>query len=165
MNRIALITVLVWSAITICTSCNKTNNEKSHCPCSEIELNGGNLWEIKWENAEDNFVGIENISFDNYPKVDGSTSANILNTMVACKLLGVSYMWMTLVQEWSLQPACMEIPEEFGRVKNRTYPFIAEVHVAIRSDLDPNSMAYKLYEWLQSENAKYTIAECGFLPK
>jgi phosphate transport system substrate-binding protein len=37
--------------------------------------------------------------------------------------------------------------------------------VAIRSDLDRNSMAYKLYEWLKSENAKYTIKECGFLPK
>ena len=50
-------------------------------------------------------------------------------------------------------------------VKNRTYPFIAEVHVAIRSDLDHHSMAYKLYEWLQSENAKSTIVECGFIPK
>ena len=50
-------------------------------------------------------------------------------------------------------------------VKNRTYPFIAEVHVAIRSDLDRHSMAYKLYEWLQSENAISTIKECGFIPK
>ena len=50
-------------------------------------------------------------------------------------------------------------------VKNGTYPFISKVHVAIRSDLDRNSKAYKLYEWLQSENVKYTITECGFLPK
>jgi len=50
-------------------------------------------------------------------------------------------------------------------VTNRTYPFISEVHVAIRSDLDRNSMAYKLYEWLQSEDAKLTITECGFIPK
>ena len=50
-------------------------------------------------------------------------------------------------------------------VKNRTYPFISEVHVAIRSDLDRNSMAYKLYEWLQSKNAKSAIEECGFIPK
>jgi phosphate transport system substrate-binding protein len=49
-------------------------------------------------------------------------------------------------------------------VKNRTYPFIAEVHVAIRSDLDPHSMAYRLYEWLQSESAKSVISECGFIP-
>jgi len=48
-------------------------------------------------------------------------------------------------------------------VKNTTYPFISKVHVAIRSDLDRNSMAYKLYEWLQSEDAKSTILECGFI--
>ncbi|MDR3047524.1 MAG: substrate-binding domain-containing protein, partial [Bacteroidales bacterium] len=49
-------------------------------------------------------------------------------------------------------------------VKNRTYPFIAEVHVAIRSNLNHNSMAYKLYKWLQSESAKPVISECGFIP-
>ena len=50
-------------------------------------------------------------------------------------------------------------------IKDRTYPFIPEVHVAIRSDLNRNTMAYKLYEWLQSEDAKSTISECGFIPK
>ena len=54
-------------------------------------------------------------------------------------------------------------PDE-NTVKSKTYPFISEVHVAIRSDLDRNSMAYKLYEWLQSEDAKSTIIECGFIP-
>jgi ABC-type phosphate transport system, periplasmic component len=44
-------------------------------------------------------------------------------------------------------------------IQNRTYPFISEVYVAIRSDLDRSSMAYRLHEWLQSENAKSTIAE------
>ncbi len=50
-------------------------------------------------------------------------------------------------------------------VRSGTYPFVSQVHVAIRSDLDRGSMAYKLYEWLLSENAKWTIAECGFLPE
>jgi len=50
-------------------------------------------------------------------------------------------------------------------VKNSTYPFVSKVYVAIRSDLDPNSMAYKLYEWLQSEEAKSIILECGFIAK
>jgi phosphate transport system substrate-binding protein len=49
-------------------------------------------------------------------------------------------------------------------VKSRTYPFIAEVHVAIRSDLDHHSMAYKLYEWLQTEAATSAITESGFIP-
>lgn len=295
---------------------------------------------------EENFIGIENISFENYPKVDGSTSASILNRMVACKLLGVSYSWLEpgAVTEWTLHPVYEDIPESykdfflqriwsskthgafinlidgeaelilthrtispdeaahadsvgvslietpiamdafvfvvnrsnpvrsltvnqiqkiytgettnwsevggnnhsikvftrprnsgseevfrklvmgtlvpadfpasdiggmsqvFGEiihftdgicytfnnykklqarvpdsevpkiavngifpsdktVQNGTYPFISRVHVAIRSDLNPNSMAYKLYEWLQSDDAKATIKECGFLTK
>jgi len=50
-------------------------------------------------------------------------------------------------------------------IKKRTYPFISEVHIAIRSDLDHNSMAYKLYEWLQTENVNPILKECGFIPK
>ena len=55
-------------------------------------------------------------------------------------------------------------PDE-NTVKNSTYPFISKVYVSIRSDLEHNSMAYKLYEWLQTESAKSTIMECGFIPK
>jgi phosphate transport system substrate-binding protein len=295
---------------------------------------------------EETFVGIEDISFENYPKVDGSTSARVLNVMVACKLLDVPYMWLPpgVVSEWTLNPVLTELPEQYkdffwqqvkssqthgafmnlidgnadiilthrtispdeklhadsvevtlietpialdafvfvvnknnpiksltvnqvqkiytgeitnwsqvggnhasikvftrprnsgseevlrevvmeslepadfpesaiggmsqvfgeilnnvdgicytfnnykdlqaripdsevpkiaingifpdnNTVRNRLYPFISEVHVAIRSDLDHNTMAYRLYEWLQSENAKSTITECGFIPK
>jgi phosphate transport system substrate-binding protein len=295
---------------------------------------------------EETFVGIEDISFENYPKVDGSTSARVLNVMVACKLLDVPYVWLPpgAVTEWTLNPILTELPEQYkdffwqhvkssqthgafinlidgnadiilthrtispdekvhadsvevalietpialdafvfvvnknnpiksltvnqvqkiytgeitnwsqvggndasikvftrprnsgseevlrelvmdgldpsdfpesaiggmsqvfgdilnnvdgicytfnnykdlqarvpdsevpkiaingifpdkNTVKNRSYPFISEVHVAIRSDLDHNTMAYKLYEWLQSESAKSTIKECGFILK
>jgi phosphate transport system substrate-binding protein len=61
--------------------------------------------------------------------------------------------------------AINEIFPNKNTVKNRSYPFISEVHVAIRSNLDHNTMAYKLYEWLQSESAKSTITECGFILK
>lgn len=321
MNRLALIPVLIFFVIIICTGCDKGNDENEE------------------------FVGIENISFENYPKVDGSTSSSVLNMMVACKLLGTSYRWMEpgIMSEWTLHPVYDELPEQYrtffseriktsrtheafmnlidkeadvilthrtispdekahaesvgvtlietpialdafvfvvnkknpvktitveqiqkiymgeitnwsqiggntaemkvftrprnsgseeifrelvmanlepadfpesaiggmtqvfseiiehetgicytfnnykllqarvpdsevpkiaingifpdeNTVKKRTYPFISEVHVAIRSDLDRNSMAYKLYEWLLSENAKSTITECGFIP-
>ncbi len=50
-------------------------------------------------------------------------------------------------------------------VKKGTYPFIAEVHVAIRSDLDHNSMAYKMYQWLQTKGASAVISESGYIPK
>jgi phosphate transport system substrate-binding protein len=49
-------------------------------------------------------------------------------------------------------------------IKNRTYPFVSEVHVAIRADQDKNSMTYKLYEFLISDAAKPVIAESGYIP-
>jgi len=328
MSRIKLITVLVLSAAILCASCEK--------------------------NEPKEIAGIADISFENYPKVDGSTSARALNIMVACKLLGVRYSWEMLTgnpistpmyYEWVVTPKTEDIPKQykedffdkrvmtsqthgafmnlidgkvdiilthrtispdekayanskgvtlietpialdafvfivspnnavqsltvaqvqkiytgeithwsevggnsarinvytrprnsgseevfrtlvmnglepadfdavseiggmsqvFGEVragngicytfnnykdmivrvpdsevpkiaingifpdeqtvKNGTYPFISKVYVAIRSDLDRNSMAYKLHEWLQSESAKPTIAECGFILK
>jgi len=62
-----------------------------------------------WQNS------IEGINFENYPKVDGSTSASVLNTMVACKLLGVSYFWVApgIVSEWFLQPKYEDLPEQY----------------------------------------------------
>jgi len=52
-----------------------------------------------------------------------------------------------------------------GTIRNGTYPFITKLYIATRSDLDHNSMAYKLYEWLRSANAKPTLTECGFIPE
>jgi phosphate transport system substrate-binding protein len=49
-------------------------------------------------------------------------------------------------------------------VKNRTYPFVSEVRVAIRSDLDKNSMAYKLYMYIQTKEGKDIISESGYIP-
>ena len=323
MNKFVLLAVL--SAIIVCTSCDK-------------------------EEPKENFVGIEGISFENYPKVDGSTSARAVNIMIACKLLNVRYDWrgpLLGLGEWYLEPNLNDVPEKhkdffrlgeriktsqthgafmnlidgnadiilthrtispdekayadkhdvtlietsialdafvfivhnnnpvksltvneiqkiyteeitnwsevggnneniqvFTRPRNsgseevfrtlvmngiepsdfpassevmqmspvfteilanpnaicytfnnykdmivrvsdssvpkiainnifpdasavvsKTYPFISELRVAIRSDLDRNSMAYKLYEWLQSESAKSTTTECGFITK
>ena len=291
-------------------------------------------------------VDIENISFENYPKVDGSTSTSILNMMVACNLLGVNYRWLSpgIFTDWTLQPSYQDLPEQYkdffgqrvkssqthgafmnliegnadiilthrtisanekahadalgvtlietpialdafvfvvnkknpvksltvnqvqkiytgeitnwsqvggknaiikvftrprdsgseevlreivmeglepadfpesaiggmaqvfseifenenaicytfnnykdmqarvpdsevpkisinnifpdeGTIKNETFPFISKVHVAIRSDLDRNSMAFKLYELLQSDDTKPVLTACGFIPK
>lgn len=320
MNTNQLISVLALLVMILFTSCN---NEESN-----------------------NFIGIKDISFENYPKVDGSTSSSVLNMMAASKLLGIPYQWIPpgVVSEWTLQPVYDEIPEQyknffwqniksskthgafinlidgeadiilthrtisadekvhadsvgvtlietpiafdafvfivnksnpvksltvnqiqkiytgeitnwsevggkdasikvftrprnsgseevfrelvmvglvpadfiasaiggmaqvFGEIlynedaicytfntyknlqaripdsevpkiaingifpdektiKKGTYPFISKVHVAIRSNLEHNTMAFKLYEWMQSKEAKSIITECGFLPK
>lgn len=49
-------------------------------------------------------------------------------------------------------------------IADRTYPFTAEVYLIIRDDLDLSSMAYKIYEAMQSNLGKQIIAESGYVP-
>jgi len=49
-------------------------------------------------------------------------------------------------------------------IADRTYPFVADVYVSIRSDLSHDSMAYKIYEWLQTRAGKSAINESGYVP-
>jgi phosphate transport system substrate-binding protein len=56
------------------------------------------------------------------------------------------------------------ITPDSNSIKNRSYPFVADVYVSIRSDLDHNSMAYKLYEWLRTGSGKSVIRESGYVP-
>lgn len=49
-------------------------------------------------------------------------------------------------------------------IKNKTYPFVAPVYVMINNNLDKNSMAYKLYQWLQTADGKKVITESGYVP-
>ena len=49
-------------------------------------------------------------------------------------------------------------------LRSLKYPLTTDVYAVIRSDLDRNSMAYKLYELLQSEAGKALISESGYIP-
>ena len=49
-------------------------------------------------------------------------------------------------------------------LRNNKYPLTTYVFAVIRSDLDKNNMAYKLYELLQTEAGKSTIEESGYIP-
>jgi len=53
---------------------------------------------------------------------------------------------------------------EKNTIRNRKYPFTSEVYVIIRSDLNKSSMAYKLYELLQTTTGKRVISESGYIP-
>jgi phosphate transport system substrate-binding protein len=50
-------------------------------------------------------------------------------------------------------------------IKNQSYPHVAEVYVVIRNDLNKNSMAYELYQYLQTKEGKDIISESGYIPK
>ncbi|MDR2894676.1 MAG: InlB B-repeat-containing protein [Alistipes sp.] len=50
--------------------------------------------------------GIEGLTLDKYPRVDGATSTRALNYMIACKLLGIPYVWdfMSETNEMNVYP-------------------------------------------------------------
>ncbi|MDR1562733.1 MAG: substrate-binding domain-containing protein [Dysgonamonadaceae bacterium] len=50
-------------------------------------------------------------------------------------------------------------------IKTGAYPFVADVYASIRSDLAHNTMAYKIYEWLQTQSGQTVISESGYIPK
>jgi phosphate transport system substrate-binding protein len=49
-------------------------------------------------------------------------------------------------------------------IADRTYPFAAEVYMMIRSDLDKQSAAYRVYQFLQTPAGKEVIARSGYVP-
>jgi phosphate transport system substrate-binding protein len=57
-----------------------------------------------------------------------------------------------------------EIHPNKESIKDKSYPLVVEVYAIIRSNLDKSSMAYKLYELLQTENGKRVISESGYIP-
>jgi phosphate transport system substrate-binding protein len=56
------------------------------------------------------------------------------------------------------------ISPDKNTIKNQSYPYTTKVYAVIRSDLDKTSMAYKLYELLQTEAGKGVITESGYTP-
>ena len=48
-------------------------------------------------------------------------------------------------------------------ISRNSYPLVTEVYAVIRSDLSESSMAYKVYEWLQTEAGKGVISESGYV--
>ncbi len=61
---------------------------------------------------------IDNLTMDNYPKVDGSTSTEPLQVLIACRLFDVEYSWVYLSFAWkypyNLMPS-VDIKPEIGR--------------------------------------------------
>ncbi len=49
-------------------------------------------------------------------------------------------------------------------VRNNTYPYTAEVYAAVRSDIDRNSTAYELFEFLTTPEGQSIVNESGYVP-
>lgn len=49
-------------------------------------------------------------------------------------------------------------------IRNNTYPYTTEVYVAVRSDINRNSKAYELFEFLTTPAGQDIIYESGYVP-
>jgi len=82
MKKYALIGILALSAIILITTCvNEENKEKE----VEIEID---------DDIDPSLIIAEGFNFENFPKIDGSTSTEPLNIILVCKLLGIKYEWL-----------------------------------------------------------------------
>jgi phosphate transport system substrate-binding protein len=53
---------------------------------------------------------------------------------------------------------------EYNTLFNRTYPYTTEVYVVIRNDLDPESPAYMIRDWLLGIDGQNVVKESGYVP-
>lgn len=68
------------------------------------------------DKEDDILFEIDGLIVDNYPRVDGSSSTEPLNTLIACKLLGWRYEWRPLMTGngiWRLKPNGEDVPSNF----------------------------------------------------
>ncbi|MBN1799555.1 MAG: substrate-binding domain-containing protein [Spirochaetales bacterium] len=49
-------------------------------------------------------------------------------------------------------------------IRNRTYPLIRQLYIVVRSDMPQESAAYKIKEWLLSDQGQRLIEANGYLP-
>ena len=48
-------------------------------------------------------------------------------------------------------------------VRNNTYPYVTDVYAAVRADIDKSSMAYKLFQYLTTDEGQAIVAESGYV--
>lgn len=56
------------------------------------------------------------------------------------------------------------VPMTKENIRNNTYPYITEVYAAVRSDIDRNSTAYELFEFLTTPAGQSIVNESGYVP-
>ena len=56
------------------------------------------------------------------------------------------------------------VPMTKENVKNDTYPYTSNVYTAVRSDIDKSSLAYRIFEFLTTEEGQAIVDESGYVP-
>jgi phosphate transport system substrate-binding protein len=113
-----------------------------------------------------NEVGGNNAQINPYVRNANSGSQELMESLVM-KDLGMSSYFE--VYDDLTEYVIRNMTGAFIAVSNDMNPnaicySIHYVYAVIRSDLEPSSMAYKLFEYLQTESGKDVIRESGYIP-
>lgn len=49
-------------------------------------------------------------------------------------------------------------------IYNDTYPYVTNIYASVRADIDKNSTAYKIFEFLTSDKGQSVVEESGYIP-
>lgn len=67
-------------------------------------------------------------------------------------------------QAWAKYIGVNGIEPSKSTISNNTYPYVSEIYVAVRSDIDKSSNAYKLFEYLITASGQKVVKESGYVP-
>jgi len=107
---------------------------------------------------------MRDLEFSKYPMVEIGTMGGVFD-MITYNVNAICYS-VHYYREFILrerQTKVIDI-EGISSGEGKSYPLAAEVYAVIRDDLDKQSMAYQVYEYLQTEEGKQMIAKSGYLP-
>ena len=75
------------------------------------------------------------------------------------------YYYSVIVDNGSTKALGIDgVPMTKDNVRNNTYPYTTDVYAAVRSDIDRNSPAYKLFDFLTTPEGQRIINESGYVP-
>ena len=75
------------------------------------------------------------------------------------------YYYSVIVDNGSTKAIGLDgVPMTKTNVQNNTYPYTTDVYAAVRSDIDRNSTAYELFEFLTTPAGQDIVNESGYVP-
>lgn len=75
------------------------------------------------------------------------------------------YYYSVIVDNGSTKAIGLDgVPMTKENVRNNNYPYTTEVYAAVRSDIDRNSTAYELFEFLTTSAGQSIVNESGYVP-
>ena len=74
------------------------------------------------------------------------------------------YLFSPVVPSLSKIVSVNDIASTRENILNGTYPYVTNVYASVRSDIDKSSVAYKIYEFLTTDEGQSIVDESGYIP-